>query len=915
MTVPEATPLRGRHRELAELDELVRRARSGRSGALVVSGEAGIGKTALLDHAAARAAARVRIERMVASESEMQLAYAGLQQLCGRMMSAAGHLPGPQREALEAAFGLREVSAPSPFLVGLATLGLLTEVADDRGLLCIIDDAQWLDEASARAIAFVARRLDAEGIAIVLAMRTVGDQVAGLPQLVVEGLGDEDARELFRRAVPGAIDLRVRDQLIAEARGNPLALQELPRVLSPAEIAGGFTLTKSMPLESRIEQSLIAQLEPLPEPTRLLLLLAAADPTGDPGLLSRASTVLGLGAENLDITVEAGALVVGTRVSFRHPLLRSAVYRAASPEDRRAIHAALAEATPIERDPDRRAWHRASATLLPDEEVAADLERSAARAQIRGGVAAAAAFLERAAELTPALIQRVRRLIAAAEAKFDAGAPETALRLLDSLRDDQLTALQDALIGRLRARARYALRRDRSGARLLLAAAQGLERLAPELARDTYMEALAASVYGGRLGDANEVAVVSRAILDATAADNSEGARDLLLRGHALLCAEGLEAAIPTLRRALRAYLDQSADELELHWMWFASRAAIDLSDSGALRTLADRQVEFARPRGLLTVLPIALLLVFTARMLDGRVDAAAAACDEMDAIQSVTGHALPQYGRLFLAAYRGHVDEVERRARQLRADAHARGEGWALSAANHAEALAYNGAGRYREAVAAARGELPYSHELSYAVRALLELVEAATRSGERALAEEAFERVASVMRLVGTDWALAMAALAEAQLREGDEAEALYLRAIQGFERERVPMLAARGRLLYGEMLRRMGRRVDARAQLRAAHEVLSGCGYHGFAERAARELRATGETLRVRTLRSMDELTEQELNVARLAREGLSNRDIGSRLFISARTAEYHLHKVFIKLGVSSRAELRAAPANLR
>lgn len=913
VSMAEATAIRGRHRELAELDALVGRARSGRSGALVVAGEAGIGKTALLNSTAARAAAHIRIERMAASESEMELAYAGLQQLCGRVMSAAAHLPGPQREALEAAFGLREASAPSPFLVGLAVLGLLTEVASERPLLCMIDDAQWLDEASARAVAFVARRLHAEGIAIVLAMRTVGDHLADLPHLVVEGLGDEDSRELFRHAVPGAIDPRVRDQLITESRGNPLALRELPRALSPAEIAGGFALTSSMPLEGRIEQSLLAQLEPLPEPTRLLLLLAAADPTGDPGLLRRASAALGLGAENLDAAQEADALVVGMRVGFRHPLVRSAVYRASSPEDRRAVHAALAEATSIERDPDRRAWHRASARLHPDEEVAADLERSATRARTRGGVAAAAAFLERAAELTPVPVRRAQRLIAAAEAKLDAGAPGPVLRLLDSTRDDPLTDLQEALIARLRARAWYALQRDRDGSRLLLAAAQRLERLDPVLARETYIEALAAAVYSGRLGDANEVAVVSRAILDATAADESRSARDLLLRGHALLCAEGLEASAPTLHRALRAYTDQPADALELNWMWFASRAAIDLYDSVALRTLADRQAELARAQGLLTVLPIALLLVMTARTLDGRLDAAAAACDEMDAIQSVTGHQLPQYGRLFLAAYRGQVTEVERRAGQMRADARARGEGWALSAANHAEALVYNGAGRYSEAVAAARGELPYTHELSYAARALLELVEAATRTGERALAEEAYERLASVTRPMGTDWALATAALAEAQLREGDAAEALYRDAIRRFERERIPMLAARGRLLYGETLRRLNRRVDAREQLRAAYDALSSCGYHGFAERAARELSATGETLRVHTPGSTEELTKQELNVARLAREGLTNRDIGGRLFISARTAEYHLHKVFIKLGISSRAELRAALAN--
>ncbi|GGL02959.1 transcriptional regulator [Sphaerisporangium melleum] len=913
--MPEIGRLRGRHRELAELDGLMGRARAGHSGALVVSGEAGVGKTVLLDQMASRAVAGVRVERIVASESEMELAYAGLHQLCGHMMGSAGRLPAPQREAIEAAFGLRQGSAPSPFLVGLALLGLLTEAAGGRALLCLVDDAQWLDEASARAVAFAARRLDAEGIALVLAMRTVGEAFAGLPQLVVEGLGHDDARELLRLAVPGGLDRRVRDQLIAEARGNPLALRELPRALSPAEIAGGFALTGSMPLESRIEQSLIAQLDPLPGSARLLLLLAAADPTGDPGLLWRASVALGLGPADFDAATHADALVIGTRVGFRHPLVRSAVYRSASPEDRRRVHAALADVTSAGQDPDRRAWHRASATLLPDEDVAADLERSAVRARTRGGAAAAAAFLERAAELTPEPVRRGQRLIAAAEAKHDAGAPAAALRLLDTARDLPLTALQEALIARLRARAGYALRRDGSGAQLLLAAAQGLEGLDPVLARDTYIEALAAAIYGGRLGDPEQVATVANAILAATdAAEESDRARDLILRGQALLAAKGQQAAIATLRRAQRAFLDQVPDALELHWMWFASRAAQDLWDVRALRALADRQVELARAEGVVTVLPIALSLLMLAQTVDGDLDAAEASCDEIDAIKDVTGHPLPQYGRLFLAAYRGQAAEAERWAEQIRADAYARGEGYGLSAVNFAEAILYNGLGRFAEAMAASRRELPYTHELSHAMRTLLELVEAAVRTGERELAEEAFERLASVTRPAGTGYASGVLAMAEAQLREAGEAEALYKEAIGHFELERIPIMVGRCSLLYGEELTRRHRHAEARERLRTAYELLSGCGLTAFAERAARGLSASGETLRVPAHGSAAHLTGQELNVARLAREGLTNRDIGARLFISARTAEYHLRKVFMKLGIRGRAELRSALAEL-
>jgi DNA-binding CsgD family transcriptional regulator len=653
----------------------------------------------------------------------------------------------------------------------------------------------------------------------------------------------------------------------------------------------------------------------------MLLLLAAADPTGDPRLLWRAGARLGLDPEHLDIAERAEALVVGARVEFRHPLIRSAVYRAASPEDRRRAHAALADATIADRDPDRRAWHRACAAVGPDEQVAANLEQSAARARSRGGVAASAAFLERAAELSPDPARHTERVIAAAEATLDAGAPEPALRLLDSIRDDAMTPMQDALIGRLRARAGHALRRDRRAPRQLLAAAQALEPFAPMLARDTYMDALSAALSAGRLGESGAVTDIADAILRATDGDSSDRPGDLILRGQALLATRGQQAALPVVRRALRAFSEQQQDgaqtwdSLELRWMWFAGRAAQDLWDADGLRMLAERQVELARAGGVLTVLPMALTLLMVVRTFDGRLDAAEAVCDEIDAILTVTGHPLPKFGRIFVAAYRGRVEEVERQAKDLRTDGLARGEGYALTVANMAEALVYNGAGRYREALAAASGEIPYVHEFGHAMRTLLEVVEAATRTGEHAIAQDAVARLAGVTQPVGaSDWAQAALAQARAQVSEGTEAEALYREAIERYSRVRVPMLVARSQLLYGEMLRRQNRRVDAREQLRSAYQGLLACGMNGFAERAHRELQATGETVRVRRTETVDELTEQEFNVARLARSGLTNRDIGARLFISARTAEYHLRKVFVKLGISSRAELKSALADL-
>ena len=891
------------------MQELVVRARDGHSGAIVLSGEAGIGKTALLDALVVDVSADVRVERMVASENEMELTFAGLQLLCGRLLTSSSvDLPEPRQRALECAFGLRAAGPPNPLHLGLGVRDLLTRVAGDGVLLCVVDDAQWLDESSARAIASVARRLSTERVAMVVAMRHPDDRFADLPQLAVSALSDADSRALLQRVLPGVIDQRVFDQLLVECRGNPLALRELPRS-SVAGLAGGYALAGSLSLESRIERSLLARLDTLPPPTRTLLLLAAADPTGDPGLLWRASARLGLAPENLDLAQQADALHVSGRIQFRHPLIRSAIYRAASPAARRAVHAALADATYAQRDPDRRAWHRANATLQPAEDVAAALVQSADRARTRGGVAAAAAFLERAAQLTPELKARADRLIAAAESKLDAGAPDDALRLLDETRDHELNSLQTALVARLRARCEYALRRDRSAPRKLLAAAQALEPHDPVLARDTYMQALSAATYAGRLGEPGAIEEIAQAIMSSTGTGALDSAPDLILRGQAQLALGGPSHALPVVRRAIAAFAEAPAtDHRALAWMWFGGRAAQDIWDAEGLRTLAEKQVRLARAGGVLTVLPMALNLLMVARTFDGKLDGAEAICDDIDTILSITGHPLPLYGRIFLAAYRGHVDEVEARAPQLRADGHARGEGYALTVANMAEAVVYNGAGHYEKALASAREELPYVNELGHAMRTMLEVVEAASHLGERELAGEAVERLHQVTNPVidSSPWAGAFMALVHA-IQDDDDGEARYLRAIDGFERIRVPILKARSQLLYGEMLRRHGRRIDARAQLRSAESIFAECGMQGFADRARGELAVTGEKVRTRGTASADDLTDQERNVARLARDGLTNREIGARLFISSHTAEWHLRKVFAKLDVRSRNEL--------
>lgn len=927
-TFPGSTVLLGRAAELEHLRRLTDHAHAGRSGALVISGEAGIGKTALVDQAARAAGAQLHTARIVASESEMQLPYAGMHLLCGHLMGAAAALPGPHRQALEVAFGLREAGAPNPLLVGLAALGLLTRTSD-HGLFCVIDDAQWLDDLSARAVACMARRLGTEGVALVLVMREVDDRFSDLPQLPLGGLPDHDARALVRSALAGPLDQRVLDQLVTESHGNPLALLEFSTAEHLASDGGGLAVggsavvpgpraaaafaatPASTSLTGRIEQRMLADLAALSEQTRLLLLLAAADPTGDPGLLWRAGARLGLGTEERDEARHAGVLMIGARVAFRHPLIRSAVYADATPAQRRAVHAALADSTYAERDPDRVAWHRAHATTGPDETIAAELELSADRARARGGASAAAAFLERAAVLSPEPARRLDRLIAAAEATHESGNPTAAVRLLDSVRGQAQSPRQTALAGHLRARADYALRRSRSAPRELLTAARNLEPYEPELARDAYAAALVAAVFGGRLGEPGAAAEVAHAVLAATADPAPDRPLDLLLRGQALLIAEGQAAALPTVRQALRAYREQPLGSLALHWMWLAGRAAQDIWDADAMRTLAERQVQLARSGGVLTVLPIALNLQMVIRTFDGDLDAAEQICEDIDAILAVTGHPLPLYGRTFIAAYRGHVEEVVQRAAELRLTAHRQGEGYALTVANMAEALVYNGAGRYQEALASAREELPHSRELGHAMRTLLELIEAAVRVDEHALAEQALDHLEEVIVPAGqSQWAGAFRALAAAQLRPAPEAEDLYREAIGRFHTVRVPMLRARSQLLYGEMLRRANRRIDARVQLRAAHRTLTECGMTGFADRALRELRASGEALRGRSSGGAAALTDQERNVARLARDGLTNREIGSRLFISAHTAEWHLRKVFVKLGIRSRVELATA-----
>jgi DNA-binding CsgD family transcriptional regulator len=884
---------------------------AGRSRALALRGDAGIGKSALLEYLAQHSAG-CAVARAAGVESEMELASAGLQQLCASFLDRLERLPGPQRDALGTAFGLCDGDAPDRFLVGLAVLSLLSGVAEDRPLVCIVDDAQWLDTASAQALAFAARRLGAESLGLVFAVREPSrdHHFDGLPQLAIGGLDHRDAHELLATVVTGPLDERVRDRLVAETRGNPLALLELPRGLTPAELAGGFWLSEGRALSGRIEQSFAERMAPLPPSSRLLLLVAAAEPLGDPVLVWRAAAELGIGPDAAAPATAAGLVDFGAQVRFDHPLVRSAVKRAAPPQERQRVHRALADATDADIDPDRRAWHRAHATAGLDEDVAAELERSAGRARARGGLAAEAAFHDRAVELTPDPRRRAQRALLAAKSKYQAGANDAALRLLAVGKAGPLDELEQARAQLLHAQITFALTRGRDAPPLLLEAAKRLEPLDAKLARETYLEAFAAALSAERLtrgGDAREVAA---AVLAADW-EPSTRACDLLLDGLALLTYQGYVAAAPALKLALRAFRDERlSEEDELRWLWLACRIARALADEEAWDELTARHVELARHAGALSALPVALTDRVLVELFSGRLRVAMALAAESEAIVEATGSQLALRTSIVLANWRGRDPEAAGLIEGHRQDVLQRGEGLWLSANDWGSAIRYNGLGRYEDALAAAERAADAARGLGPPILLLAELIEAAARSGQAERARGPLAELAEIAQAAGTEWALGTHARAAAMLAEGAAVERLYREAIERLSHVKTRATLARAHLLYGEWLRREHRRVDAREQLRAAYTLLSDMGMEAFAERARRELLATGETARKRTVETLDELTAQEVQVARLAADGQTNPEIGAQLFLSPRTVEWHLGKVFGKLGIGSRKELSAA-----
>src|SRR4051794_34635386 len=899
--------LLGRAGEREVLDRLLDNVRGGQSAVLVIRGEAGVGKTTLLGHCE-RQAAGFRVARLAGVESEMELPFAGLHQLCAPMLEHLGALPEPQQAALRIALGLASGAAPDRFLVALAALSLLSEVAVEQPLLCLVDDAQWLDAASRQVLGFVARRLLAESVAIVFAVRepTGERELAGLPELALRGLAEPDARALLATVGRGRLDARVRDRLVGETRGNPLAILELPRGLAAAQLPGVFGLDGPDALPERIEESFLRRLEALPGDARLLLLVAAAEPNDDPLLVWRAAERLGIGQSAAADT--EGLLAVGERVAFLHPLVRSAVYRSASPQERRSVHLALAQATDTEADADRRAWHLAAAAPGPDEAVASELERSAGRAQARGGLAAAAAFLRRSVALTQDPARRVDRALAAAQAGLRAGAFEAALELLAAAEAGALDALQRARVELLHAELAYAQNRGSDAPLLLLRAARTLETLDVRLSRETYLDAWSAALFAGRLARAGGLLDVSRAVRTAPEPAPPGRPCDLLLDGFARVFTDGRSAAEPVLERAAAAFASTEASVEEvLRWGWLATAGAVWVWDYDTCLAISTRGVQLARDSGALEVLVVAVNVLGQAVSLGGDFAAAALLIAEADAVTEATGTRVAPYGALVLAALRGRESEASQLIAATIREGTAGGQGTAVQYAHWARAVVMNGLGRYEDALAAAIEASDDTPELFVSMWSLSELIEAAVRTGDTDLARRGLVRLGEYTHASDAEWALGIAARSHGLLSDGEDAERLYREAIERLGRTRLRPELARAHLLYGEWLRREGRRVDAREELRRAHDMLAAIGMKGFAERARKELQATGEKVRKRTVETRDDLTAQERQIARLSGAGLSNPEIGGQLFLSPRTVEWHLRNVFSKLGIHSRRDL--------
>ncbi len=904
----EPLRLHGRKAECERLANLVDGVRGGgttTSAVLVIYGAPGTGKTALLDFTAGLDPS-LQVVRAAGAESETELAFGGLHLLCGTMLDLLGRLPGPQREALEIVFGMRAGTGPDLFLVGLAVLGLLAESAADHPLICVIDEAHWLDQASRQALGFAARRLTTEPLLVLFAAPEPVTELDDLPTMALGGLRDADARDLLASVVRFPIDDRVRDQILAEAGGIPGALLGLLHEVSPSQLAGGLGLPDV--LSASTSGPLFAELSELPPETRQLLLLAAADPTGDPALLWRAAAQLGITSEAAVPAAEAGLITFDGRVVFRDLAVRSTAYRVPRLQQRRSAHRALAQATHPRADPDRRAWHQAKALIELDEDVAAELERTAGRAQARGGLAAAAAFLERAAIATPDAARRAERSLAAASVMLQAGEPSAAAKLLDLTETDTVDDHRQARADLVRARLAFTVNRGGDVSQLLLDAARQLSRFDGAQSRAAYLDALRAALCAGRrAAPGATMADVARAAREASSGTDFPGPPDALLAGLAASFSGELAAGASLVRRAISGFGGEMTTAAELSLLPLAYTGALQLWDDRAGEALASRYVRLARAEGALSDLPSALNALSCMRWLAGDLAAADSLATDAEAIAEATGIRAVPYGALGLAALRGHEDPALALISSSEQDAALRGEGLGVAAAKWAAAVLHNGLGKYAQALSAAEDAIEHAGLPVVAGWPMAELVEAAARSGQPGRAEGVMRTLSGIAMAAGTDWALGVQARSQALLSDRED---LYQAAIDYLGRSRARVDLARAHLVYGEWLRRQNRRVDARDQLHRAAEMLGPMGAAGFAERARRELLATGETARRRVAGTERDLTAQEMQIAMHARDGRTNREIGAELFLSDRTVEWHLRNVCVKLGISSRRQLRDA-----
>ena len=903
----EAKGLLGRANECEVLESLLATTRSGEGGAIVIHGEPGIGKTALLEYAVT-SAHEFTVLRTVGNEAEMELPYASLQDFFRPAASAVEQLPQPQQRAIEVVFGRRDGEAPDRLLVGLGLLNLLSELSAQRPVLCVVDDTQWLDAASAQVISFAARHVSKDAVAFLFGARRLTEEVRGVPALTIAGLGDRDARELLATVLPDRLDDRVVDRLVAETRGNPLALLEMPRGLTPSQLAGGFGLPVSVTLAGQIEESYRRRLAKLSPESRRLLLVVAADPTGDAELVWRTADTLGIPEDAAEAIEDGGLVEFRNHIVFRHPLVRSAVYNTATPKERRAAHAALADATDSDVDPDRCAWHRAQATIRPNETVAAELESSAVRAQSRGGFAAAGAFLERSMVLTVDPSRRALRALRAAQAKRLSGALDAATRLAAVAErgplDDLHRAELDALLGQIA----FARNRDNEVSPRMLKAASRLERVDIGLACAAYLDALVAALFSGHLAVDASAQVVAEAARAVQRPGRATRASEVLLDGLALFITDGYKTGTTVLKEALTLFQgDEVSAEDRLRWSTLAGGTAGALWDYDAWDALTARAERLAREVGALSLLPDTLGCRVGVSLFAGDLAGARLLVDQVQVVTDASDLRQFPYAALAVAGFRGDEQQARELVETTNKESLPRGEGLATTVSSWTTAVLCNGRGRYEEAFRAAQEAIKDQNDLWYWGWGAVELIEAASRTNRATQAQPAFDRLVESTDASGTEWALAVQARCRALLTDGNDAEALYCEALERLLPTRLRLDLARTRLLYGEWLRRLQRQRDARDQLRLAHGLFTEFGMSGFAERAEAELLATGERARKRAVETRFDLTPQESRISELAAQGATNQDIAGQLFISPATVEYHLSKVYRKLGIRSRTQL--------